>query len=278
MVKKKEKISVSINKEILSYIDGLVKERSLKNRSVAFEYVAKRSMGVSEVRDAVLFLFKYDLIFFQYVHKGVMFLQQMINFLKEGGIQRVFILSQHPNIEPYLKNINFNGINVIVKYFPEEVYNMPMLYSIKDELEENFFITNGDTLQNFKLSKMVEFFVQSKKLATMLIVQSHQSEKYTSIILEGTSTVAGLVERKQSSSGDIYGGSSIMNKNIFPIINPHKDRIMEVDLFKKIIALKQIDGFFNYGEYIHMPEIYDQNYKERRNKLYAEYEKKHPPS
>lgn len=271
MVVKKEKIAISINKELLLYVDTLIDRVNIKNRSQAIEVAVKKHMGVKAVKDAVIFLFKHDMIYFQYQHEGTTFLQNMIDFLYEGGIKRVFILSQHAHIEPYIKNADFKGMEVKIEYFTKDSWNLLMLYKVLDELDDNFLVTNGDTLQKFKLSKMVDFFLTSKILASILLIASPLATRYTSIELEGN-YVVGFVEQKMPKTSIIFGGTAIFNKSAFNILDKAKDKRMENDLFGKLIPGRQINGFFNYGEYIHMPEIYDKDYKERLKKLDKEQE------
>ena len=264
---RKAKIAVSLDKELLKEVDMKINKTSIKNRSQALEHMIKKGMGKISISDAVIFLFKYDLNYFQYQYQGELFLQRIMNFLREGGIQRVFILSQQEEkIEKMCKNVDTQGLKIVIKYFPKEIENLPMLYKIKNELEERFLVINGDTLQQFKLSKMIHFFMDSEKYGTCLLISSNKANKYTSLILEGNDIVE-IKEKENTQNNIIYGGTAVFNKRVFSLLDEKKDAHMETDLFRKLIQIKELNGFFNYGEYIHMPEIYDLGYRERREKL-----------
>ncbi len=268
MVKKKKKIGVSLHVDLLKYLDAIIDDTKIKNRSQAIEHMIRKGMGVEKVKDAVLFLYQYDLIYFQYTYKKQPFLPQIIHFLKEGGIERVFILSQHPahKLEPHLQSVNWRGIKPIIRYFPKELYNLPMLYAIQEELDDTFLVTNADTLQSFQLSKMIEFFLNSGKLATILLEIYTKPELYESILVEGNSVIQ-ISPRGKPKSNIVYGGTSILHKRIFDILDKDKDFYMELHLFQKLIKIKQISGFFTHGNYQHMPDIYDKEYATVRKTL-----------
>ena len=108
---------------------------------------------------------------------------------------------------------------------------------------------SGDTYNNFDLAKMIKKHSASEKLATMGLMTREKSSSYGTAILDGDLVVDFEEKPKHSSTNIVNAGIYIFKPEIFELFDGVVS--LEKDLFPRIARLKQLAGFFTYGEYLH---------------------------
>ena len=111
---------------------------------------------------------------------------------------------------------------------------------------------SGDTYNNFNLLKMAKKHADSDKLATMGLMTREKASQYGTAILDGDFIVDFQEKPKHYSTNIVNAGIYLFKPEIFELF---EDAVsLEKDLFPRLARLKQLVGFFTYGEYLHAAE------------------------
>ena len=88
------------------------------------------------------------------------------------------------------------------------------------------------------------------KLATMGLMTREKTSGYGTAILDGDFVVDFYEKPKQSSTHIVNAGIYVFKPEIFELFENVNS--LEKDLFSKLARMKQLLGFFTYGEYEHL--------------------------
>ena len=128
--------------------------------------------------------------------------------------------------------------------------NANALEQIKDKVKTSFIVMSGDIYNNFDLLKMIKKHLDIDKLATMGLMTREKTAGYGTAILDGDFIVDFQEKPKQSSTNIVNAGIYIFKPEVFELFENVSS--LEKDLFPKLARMKQLIGFFTYGEYLHM--------------------------
>jgi NDP-sugar pyrophosphorylase family protein len=106
---------------------------------------------------------------------------------------------------------------------------------------------SGDTYNNFDLIKMINKHLALNKLATMGLMTREKSSEYGTAILDGDFIIDFQEKTKKISSHIVNAGIYIFKPEVFELIQTS----LEKELFPKLAKIKELVGFFTYGEYEH---------------------------
>jgi len=246
----KAKIAISLDNSLLKLVDSRVDGSIMRSRSQAIEYFLKKGLQEQSVSTAVLLLKGEHQAFALKEIKGLSLIKQQINFFSNYGIKNLYIVTQHTkNINMLLDEISNAKINVeIVEKRARG--NAEALSAVKDKVDNNFIVMSGDTYNNFDLLKMVKKHMESEKLATMGLMTREKPSSYGTAILDGDLIVDFQEKPKHYSTNIVNAGIYIFKPEIFELFKDISS--LEKDLFPKLAKLKQLIGFFTYGEYVHV--------------------------
>jgi len=180
---------------------------------------------------------------------GASLIKQQIDFFLKYGIKTIYIITQHTkNMNLLLDEVSNSKINVeIVEKRARG--NADALSAVKDKVSNSFVVMSGDTYNSFDLLKMIKKHMESEKLATMGLMTREKASSYGTAILDGDLVVDFQEKPKHYSTNIVNAGIYIFKPEIFEMFD---DSIsLEKDLFPKLARIKQLVGFFTYGEYLH---------------------------
>ena len=247
---RKPKIAISMDKNLLELVDSKVDGSVIRSRSQAIEFFLRKGLQGQTISTAVL-LIKGD-------HqenmlkklKGKTLIKSQIDFFIQYGISSVYIVTQHSkNINLLLGEISDAKINVEI-IENDARGNANALESIKDKVKNSFIVMSGDTYNNFDMLKMIKKHMEIDKLATMGLMTREKITGYGTAILDGDFIVDFQEKPKQSSTNIVNAGIYIFKPEVFELFGNASS--LEKDLFPKLARMKQLVGFFTYGEYEHL--------------------------
>jgi mannose-1-phosphate guanylyltransferase len=128
--------------------------------------------------------------------------------------------------------------------------NAQALQAVKGKIKNNFIVMSGDTYNDFDLLKMIKKHLELGKIATMGLMTREKITGYGTAILDGDFIVDFQEKPKQSSTHIVNAGIYVFKPEVFELFE--NANILEKDLFPKLARLKQLVGFFTYGEYEHL--------------------------
>jgi len=258
----KSKIAISLDNSILKLIDSKIDKSIIRSRSQAIEYFLKKGLQEQSVSTAVLLLKGEHQSFSLKQIKGMSLIKQQIDFFSKHGIKALYIVTQHTkNMNLLLDEISEAKINVEI-IERQAKGNADALKAVKDQISNNFVVMSGDTYNNFDLLKMIKKHIESEKLATMGLMTREKTSSYGTAILDGDLIIDFEEKPKHYSTNIVNAGIYIFKPEVFELFesdvsefaraHSHSTVVsLEKDLFPKLARLKQLIGFFTYGEYVH---------------------------
>jgi len=246
----KSKIAISVDHSLLKLVDSKVDGSVIRSRSQAIEFFLKKGMHEQSVNVAVLLLKGEHQESALKGVKGNSLIKQQIDFFSGHGINNLYIVTQHTkNMNQLLDEISDSKIKVEI-IEKQARGNAEALKSIKEKVNTSFVVMSGDTYNNFDLLKMIKKHLESDKLATMGLMTREKTSSYGIAILDGDLVVDFQEKPKHYSTNIVNAGIYIFKPEVFEIFEGAVS--LEKDLFPRLARLKQLVGFFTYGEYAHI--------------------------
>jgi NDP-sugar pyrophosphorylase family protein len=245
---KKPKVAISLNQSLLNLVDSKVDGSVIRSRSQAIEFFLKKGLQEQSINIAVLLIKGEHQKNLLKKLKGKTLIKTQIEFFSQYGINNVFIVTQHTkDINLLLNEISESNINVEIVE-TNASGNARALQAVKDKVNNSFVVMSGDTYNDFDLMKMIKKHLELDKMATMGLMTREKTSGYGTAILDGDFIVDFQEKPKQSSTNIVNAGIYIFKPEFFEFdVNS-----LEKDLFSKLARLKQLVGFFTYGEYEHL--------------------------
>ncbi len=158
---------------------------------------------------------------------GKPILYWILNWLKSHGIKNVVlgVAYKKEMVIDYVKNDNF-GLNILISEHTVdgetgEGFRLAIERHVKDE---NFVAMNGDEITNMNLSKMIEFHLNNKSVATIAI---SPLKSPFGIIELWEDNIVGFKEKPIITDKFVSTGIYVFNKNILKYL-PEKGHIEKI--------------------------------------------------
>ena len=246
----KPKIAISLDKNLLDLVDSKVDGSVIRSRSQAMEFFLRKGLQEQSINTAVLLIKGGHQKNLLRKLKGKSLIKNQIEFFIKYGINNLYLVTQHTkNINLLLNEISESNINVeIIEKEAKE--NAEALQAVKDKINNNFVVMSGDTYNNFDLLRMIKKHLELDKISTMGLMTREKTSGYGTAILDGDFIVDFQEKPKQGSTNIVNAGIYIFKPEVFELFENVNS--LEKDLFPKLARLKQLIGFFTYGEYEHL--------------------------
>ena len=246
----KPKITISLDNSLLRLVDSKVDGSVIRSRSQAIEYFLKKGLQEQSVNVAVLLLKGEHQATALKDIKGMSLIKHQINFFSKYGIKTIYVITQHTkNMNLLLDEISDSKVNIEI-IEKQAKGNADALEAVKTKVINSFIVMSGDTYNNFDLLKMIKKHIESEKLATMGLMTREKTSSYGTAILDGDLIVDFKEKPKYYSTNIVNAGIYIFKPEVFGLFED--DVFLEKDLFPKLARIKQLIGFFTYGEYLHL--------------------------
>ncbi len=243
----KEKIAISVDKELLSLIDSKIDNITIRSRSQAIEILTRKGLGFETIETAIIMV-KGDQQ--ELVIKDIM--RKQVSYLKKYGVLNIVILTQPTRtLKSFKEQIRKIDPDIVVKDVKSKG-NAHGLFLIKDMLEHNFIVISGDVFHGFDLKKMTQKHKRQDKLMTIgLMTVKNKEMNYGKVNLDGDIVLDYEEKDKVDPSSIVNAGTYIFKSEIFHLFDK-KTKSLEKDIFPKVAKIKQMAGFFALGEYLHL--------------------------
>ena len=247
---RKPKVAISLDQNLLNLIDSKVDGSVIRSRSQAMEFFLRKGLQEQSINTAVLLIKGEHQKNSLNKLKGKTLIKNQIEFFSKNGINNAYIITQHTkNINLLLNEISDANISVEI-IETNAKGNAEALQAIEDKIKSSFIAMSGDTYNNFDLLKMIKKHLELDKMATMGLMTREKTAAYGTAILDGDLIIDFQEKPKQSSTNIVNAGIYIFKPEVFELFENVSS--LEKDLFPKLARLKQLVGFFTYGEYEHL--------------------------
>jgi len=247
---KKEKIAISMDKELLNLIDSKVDREIIRSRSQAIEVYLKRGLMEGGISTVVLLLKgNHQRFAIRRLDQEVL-IRKQARFFARQGIKQIYLVTQH---SPYLMQLTeeIKESEIPINIFEKDAKgNAQALFSLKGILRESFIVMSGDIYNEFDLKQMIKKHQESGKIATMGLMLREKPSEYGNVILDGDLIVDFEEKPKKLKSFIVNAGIYIFQPSAFEYIS-EKITSLEKDLFPVLAKNHQLVGFFTHGIYHH---------------------------
>lgn len=157
----RERISISIKKDLLQKIDKLVDGVTIRNRSHAIESLASQSLGINNISDAVVMAGGDN------AAESVNAIKKSIVGLKSLGINEVIVALGYLGDKIKKGLGDGKDLGVEISYLEESEGSGGALCLLKSALKKTFIVVNVEDDQEIDYRLLVDYHKNSHKIATV---------------------------------------------------------------------------------------------------------------
>lgn len=192
----RERISISIKKDVLKKIDSIVDGISIRNRSHAIESLVSQSLGLHHISDAIVMAGGDN------ATSSINSIKKSIVGLKTLSINEIIVALGYQG-DKIKKSLN-NGeeLGVRLSYLEESEGSGGALYVLKNALKKTFIVVNTSDDYELDYRKLLDFHKNSRKIAT--------------IATDDIKSLKGVYILEPSILNSLPSGFSMLEEDIFP--------------------------------------------------------------
>ena len=266
-MKMKERITITLDKNLIGQIDKRIDGLDIKNRSQEIENLLSESLGTNIPSKAVLLVGgkgtrlspltdKIPKALLE-VHKKAV-TEHIFDLLKKHGIRDIVLCVGHlkDKIKDYFGDGSNFGVNITYIEEDKPLGTAGPLKLAKKYLKDSFIVSNGDELKNINIPRMFRLHKRKDALATLALTTVEDPSHYGVARLDG-SRIIEFVEKpkkEESPSNLINAGFYIMEPEVIDMI-PNGFSMLEKDVFPKLAKLGRLRGFPFAGQWFDIGTI-----------------------
>jgi len=177
---------------------------------------------------------------------GKPILEYQIECLKKNGLTDITIVTGH--LDRHIKEYFGSGLGCNIDYFTETepLGTAGALFKIND-LKDDFFLINGDTIFDIDFSRMYSFHTNKNAMATLAVHPNNHPFDSSLIITDNNNCITGWLNREDERSlykNLVNTGIHILCGEFLSNFNRQNDKIdLDRDLLKPMIKTKKIFAY-----------------------------------
>ncbi len=268
----RERLTITLKKEIVNSIDRMIDGSKIRNRSHAIEYMLSKNLLPEKTKVLILtggegvklrpFTYEMPKALLPIHNKPL--LQHTIEFMAQNGFKDIIISVGHlgEKIKNYFKD--GSGFGVQITYIDQDKKEsgtaQPLLQAKKLIGESPFILWYGDVLAEADLFDMLDFHKSNKNVVTMGITSVEKSSDWGVVTLKG-SQIVEFNERPEKDyliSHLINAGIYIINAEIFGNIK-NNSKSLELAVLPKLAKEKNLSGYSLEGQWFDVGSL--ENYE-----------------
>ncbi|MCH8003543.1 MAG: hypothetical protein IH934_02835 [Nanoarchaeota archaeon] len=202
-----EKISISIDKDLLSKVDNLIANKSIKKRSQAFEFIVNEYFKGHAINQLVILgggnnVKIDDKIVKENVKKLMKFDLKEVYIIGDKDFETLKIKLSSLNLDVHIiKEKNLKGTAGALKL-------------LEGRINKTFFLIFVNIKFDFNLNEMVELHKQNNSIATIGVTLARKNTIPDNIVVEGNKIISYNKIKNQFTNAGIY----IFQPEIFPYL------------------------------------------------------------
>lgn len=270
MMNKKDRLTITLNKNILENIDKYIDGSRIRNRSHAVEYILGKYFS-PKVKKAIILAGGEGLLMrpFTYEMPKAMIpinnrpvLEYIIENLRRNDIREIIISIGHlgEKIEKHFGDGAKFGVKIKYINQKKQTGTIAPLLQAKPLLDKDpFILYYGDVLSSMDLIDMADFHMAGGSIATMAITSVKDPAKWGVVRLKGLK-VDSFLEKPNSRkdlSHLINAGIYIFEPEIFKYISITSGKL-EKEVFPKLVKNRILNGYIFANDWYDVgnPETY----------------------
>jgi len=272
----RERISLTIEKDILEKVDAFVDGIKIRNRSHAIETMLSKALEGNDITQAVILVggegtrlrpLTYEIPKPLIPVKGKPILEHLIKNLKKHGIEDIILAVGHlsDKLIAYFGHGDKWGISIRYVHENEKMGTAGPLKLAANMLKDRFIMLNGDVLSRLDIQDFSRFHKKHGGLATISLIAVADPTQYGVVQMQGDKVIGFVEKPKDPPSNLINAGVYALDKRVLEYI-PDGFSMMERDVFPKLAQEGKLFGYVYSGQW------FDVGTPERLEKAIKEWE------
>lgn len=234
----RDRLTITLRKDILKKVDQLIDGTSIRNRSHAIETLISRSM-MPKIDTALILAGGKDI--------WLKPLESTVNLLKNNGITNIiFTIGPKGNkIRSFFGDGSKFGVRIRYSEERNRLGTAGSLRNASHLISGSFVTIHGDILTKINLLDLLNFHSQQNLTATMALTTAKDIETHGNVSLQGTKIRQFHEKPKASESLSllINAGVYVFEPSIFSYIPKTGPSFLEEEIFPKLAQEGQLSGF-----------------------------------
>ncbi len=257
----KERLTLTLEKDVLKKVDKTIDGYKVKNRSHAIELLIVKSLGVNVPRKAIILAggkgtrlrpITYELPKALIPIKDKTLTEHLFDLFKKYGIQDIYLAVGHKKekIIDHFGDGHRYGIKIRYIEEDEPLGTAGPLRLGKTVLNEPFIVSNGDELKDIDIEEMFKVHKRNQALITIALTTVNDPSSYGVARLNG-SQIVDFVEKPTKAAAPsnlINAGFYILEPSVIDMIGKGF-QMLEKDIFPKVAKMGKLVGFPFSGQW-----------------------------
>ncbi len=261
----KERVTITLDKDLISHIDKRIDGINIKNRSQEIELLLAEALGTNIPGKAVLLVGGRGTRLRPLTDKtpkGLLEVQDktiivhLFDLLKKYGIRDVVLSTGYlkDKIKERLGDGSSFGMNISYIEENEPLGTAGPLRLAKKYLKDSFIVSNGDELKDINIPRMFRLHKRKDALATIALTTVDDPSHYGVARLDGSRIIEFVEKPSNPPSNLINAGFYILEPEVIDMI-PDGFSMLEKDVFPKLAQLGRLRGFPFAGQWFDIGNI-----------------------
>jgi NDP-sugar pyrophosphorylase family protein len=259
----KERITLTIEKEILEKIDGKIDGSLVKNRSHAVELLLIKAMSSNRLKNGIILAGgesdpEKKVSILDMIHERTL-LEWNIKLLKRNGIKDLLICLPK-GYNDIKENYTTHNMGINIRYYEEEypLGTAGSIRAVKDFITSTTVVCYSGDLKKIDMDDMYEFHKNNNKICTIALTTVDDPSKFGVALMNGNRIITFLEKpsRESAPSKLINSGVFIIEPEILKFI-PEGFSMMEQDVFPKLAKNDNLIGYVFSGQWLKVKTIED---------------------
>ena len=261
----KERVTITLDKNLISQIDKRIDGMDIKNRSQEIEFLLAESLGTHIPGKAVLLVGgrgsrlrpltdKIPKALLEVQSKTIT--EHLFDLLKKYGIRDGVLCVGYlkDKIKEHFGDGTKIGVNINYVEENEPLGTAGPLKLAKKYLKDSFIVSNGDELKNINIPRMFRLHKRKNALATIALTTVDDPSNYGVARLDGSRIVEFVEKPSNPPSNLISAGFYILEPEVIGMI-PDGFSMLEKDVFPKLAKMGRLRGFPFAGQWFDIGNI-----------------------
>ncbi|MBI2651315.1 NTP transferase domain-containing protein [Candidatus Woesearchaeota archaeon] len=257
----KERVTITLDSELVKQIDKRIDGSIIKNRSQQIELLLTNALGAYKPENAIMLVGGKGTRLLPLTLntpkcmidvQGKTVAEHIFDLLKKYGIRDIIMSVGYlkEKIKDFYGDGSKFGVNLTYLEENEQLGTAGPLRLGKDFLKDSFIVTNGDELKNINIPRMFRLHKRKNALATIALTTVTDPTNYGVARVSG-SRILEFVEKPkpdEAPSNLINAGFYIIEPEVIEMI-PEGHSMLERDIFPKLAKEGRLRGFTSEGQW-----------------------------
>ncbi|MBL7100687.1 MAG: hypothetical protein ISS23_01900 [Nanoarchaeota archaeon] len=257
----KEKISVTIDKNLLKSIDSTIDNLYIRNRSQAIEHLIKKVVDESKTavilaggpEEKLKFSKNEYRIFTKIKNETVM--EKAIKALRKNNFKEIFLIARHKILIKAFGHFgNGNSYGVKINYIEEKKSGgtFETLKLLKGKIKTNFLVVYDDIIFNkVKIKELWDDHSRSHAISTIMLTTSSKPSSKGTVTVQGNKVLSFIQKPRKSDNYIVFSPIFIAE----PEILDYQGASLERDVFPELARNGLLSGHISSIKEMHVHKI-----------------------